>query len=1808
MKTFKQWFCFCLSLILLLSLLPTSVFTQTVQAAEEIFAEEDTAASKAPTRDPVSASSVSVPSYSGGDATSWMTYDCGFSSNHGDIGTDSKMRVINNTTPAQYKAYCTKLESNGYTKIFSNTMADDNGDNLFAKFLANDGTHLLYVYYLAVYTQVRMMVDTNPMTFRNYSYTPTGSYRTELYMYGLSGAEDGFSTGEEELNTQYRSNAGSMLFFRMSDNSLFIIDGGGSNQMGDRSCEDLYNFLRRITGVPEGEKMVINTWFTSHYDGDHVGGFARFLHKFHLHFDVKNIMYNYDGQGSSHGYFRRVSRLFPNMQFYKPHTGDSFTVSGVKFDVLYTVEDRYKPNSNYDLILESSDCTNYPDGNDTSVVLRASFDGKTALLTGDLNQADKVLMKVHPASALKADLLQIPHHGFDNHTTLVKTVAPTISFLNQVESAVRNCEGIYRNNDGWAPYAGTIYYGGTNIVGYAADEGVFLKETFQSVSNLDWSTKSYLFWEANPYSQPPVKANEQYYGYTKVDEVGQDDQAYLIVDPKVNRVLSYNVANRTANSADNGLFDGEKWYFSASSRQNVNWIIHRNLSQYNPDSALPDAVTTYSDGVPIRKGTGDYWSTSGNSKEVVLGNNDSFSYSGMFDSFASFPNQIESAAKWTWMDVLKDGSFLIYRHASGTYYPLFRDGNVVSSGGWGTAALSGSTVRNYIDYIKTHLYVYNETPADMYVSWTGHKDYYCYAGLRKEDMISLLAADIRVKWSIPDFGASGESLHTTRNEKHPGEYWFEFSPTFSNAALGDIKATIIYKNANGKLMEAGSVTIHVVDRDPEDYTPYSLEFGFGDETADRYRYKNAGPYGEINYDGTLRWRFKEYIPSPKSTVDTPGEVNTDNGVLTLRKTKATDHPNTLYAETFALSGTPLSLNPKYAEVVQIRLKMENMKAVEGYNPFFRLWYFNQDGNRVFDNLYNFGTNYVSDGEYVTITLDLYTQDYINANAATQTLPEKPMTAFSKVTGIRLGFHEFTLADSSKEGVVTIDHVYVGPRAGLPQEEPKNLLFHFDNAEDARNRYTNEIYNGHNFDREEQPNWATLNTDRAYTISNSDSTLTLPVGQEALNGVYGPWLTTATFHNVFPGEGERFRQPLGYAPDRAEVVQIRFKTEDCILADNGLQPGVVVTYDRDTAGQVGRGTYEMEASYTLQNGKYTTVTLPLSEDFRNADFITSLGFQFRNIKGSDAGKGHVTIDYIFVGAEEDAPMEMADVTFVNADGTVLYYARIPAGTAVAYEGKTPEKTPTSTEHFTFNGWVDDKGQTPDFAEVNEDLILTATYQATPHSFTYREVDKSHHEKFCPCGYSETHDHNWDEGTLVSHPCTQDGLVRYNCAVCGAIREDITPMAGHKTVVTPGKEATCTADGVTEGEICTVCGTVLKEATVIPATGHAMITVTGKEATCTASGMTDYVYCATCEVVFQEQQILPRLGHSYSYKDNGNGTHTGTCIRCTKTTTGTHTVTESGSCLCGFKSLVTDQALTLKHSLNLASDISVNLIVSRSLLAGFDMDTVYVESTVDTATGTTTQRIYPVENGSYYYFTMDGLTAIQMNDKITSVLYGTKNGQTYCSPVDEYSIATYAYSQLDKTAGGSRLHTLCADLLRYGAKAQIYKGYRTDLLADSAMTEAHRAYLSDIEAVTFGNTDTVLNDLPNAPITWKGKALNLESKVALKLAFNTAGYKEDPTELTLRISYKDAYGNTKAMVLEDPELYIASSGVYAFTLNTLLAAELRAVISAQIYAGDVPVSPTLQYSPDTYGNHKTGALLELCKALFAYSDSAKAFFAK
>ena len=311
----------------------------------------------------------------------------------------------------------------------------------------------------------------------------------------------------------------------------------------------------------------------------------------------------------------------------------------------------------------------------------------------------------------------------------------------------------------------------------------------------------------------------------------------------------------------------------------------------------------------------------------------------------------------------------------------------------------------------------------------------------------------------------------------------------------------------------------------------------------------------------------------------------------------------------------------------------------------------------------------------------------------------------------------------------------------------------------------------------------------------------------------------------------------------------------------------------------------------------------------------------------------------------------------------------------------------------------------------------------------------------------------------------------------------------------------------------------------------------------------------------------------------------------------------------KEPIVDETISIGHTLNLASDISINFAVKTTLLADYVNHHMVVEIPVyegNTQIDTRTLTIEPVLNGNYYYYTLTGLTAVNMGDVVSAQLHMEKDGQEYLSKVDTYSVSQYAYSQLNKEGTPEKLKALCADLLRYGKEAQIYKSYRTDSLADASMTEENKAYLSDVEAVAFGNTNKTLTDLESPQITWAGKSLILDSKVCLKFIFSASKYSGSVDGLTLRVSYTDTYGAEKALTLADPELYNEKLGYYAFTFDSLLAAELRSVVSVQVYAGDAPVSYTLQYSADTYGNNKTGTLLELCKALFAYSDSARAYF--
>ena len=125
------------------------------------------------------------------------------------------------------------------------------------------------------------------------------------------------------------------------------------------------------------------------------------------------------------------------------------------------------------------------------------------------------------------------------------------------------------------------------------------------------------------------------------------------------------------------------------------------------------------------------------------------------------------------------------------------------------------------------------------------------------------------------------------------------------------------------------------------------------------------------------------------------------------------------------------------------------------------------------------------------------------------------------------------------------------------------------------------------------------------------------------------------------------------------------------------------------------------------------------------------------------------------------------------------------------------------------------------------------------------------------------------------CTEDGYTGDEvCTVCQEVvkKGEVIPALGHKTQLVGAKAATCTEDGYTGDEVCKTCGVTVKKGEVIPAIGHDTELVGAKDATCTQDGYTGDEVCKTCGETVKKGEVIPATGHDY--KD-------GKCTNCGET---------------------------------------------------------------------------------------------------------------------------------------------------------------------------------------------------------------------------------------------------------------------------------------------------------------------------------------
>lgn len=148
-----------------------------------------------------------------------------------------------------------------------------------------------------------------------------------------------------------------------------------------------------------------------------------------------------------------------------------------------------------------------------------------------------------------------------------------------------------------------------------------------------------------------------------------------------------------------------------------------------------------------------------------------------------------------------------------------------------------------------------------------------------------------------------------------------------------------------------------------------------------------------------------------------------------------------------------------------------------------------------------------------------------------------------------------------------------------------------------------------------------------------------------------------------------------------------------------------------------------------------------------------------------------------------------------------------------------------------------------------------------------------------------EHAWVDAT-----CTKPKM----CTLCQITEGE---ARGHTEEMVAGQAATCTENGLTGGNKCTICGEITVEQEVVIASGHkdenndfacdvcatalckdhVEETIPDKAATCTEIGFTKGKKCSVCGHIIVAQWVIQALGHTPK-ADDGDVTTAITCVRC------------------------------------------------------------------------------------------------------------------------------------------------------------------------------------------------------------------------------------------------------------------------------------------------------------------------------------------
>ncbi|MBP3250614.1 MAG: hypothetical protein J6M48_09730, partial [Ruminococcus sp.] len=312
------------------------------------------------------------------------------------------------------------------------------------------------------------------------------------------------------------------------------------------------------------------------------------------------------------------------------------------------------------------------------------------------------------------------------------------------------------------------------------------------------------------------------------------------------------------------------------------------------------------------------------------------------------------------------------------------------------------------------------------------------------------------------------------------------------------------------------------------------------------------------------------------------------------------------------------------------------------------------------------------------------------------------------------------------------------------------------------------------------------------------------------------------------------------------------------------------------------------------------------------------------------------------------------------------------------------------------------------------------------------------------------------------------------------------------------------------------------------------------------------------------------------------------------------------------------LTFSHNVSISNNLGIMYYVSTADLEGFENVRLVLMKEKYTDNGTeyvtSVMKNYFIEDSGYgeeYAFEYKNIAAKEMNSNVYAVLFAEKDGKTYISQTDEYSISKYAYNKLNKSSTKKDLKVLLVDMLNYGAAAQTYFSYNTEALANGQLTSAQKALATDPSTISI-KSDASEETISSPKAQFTGKNLLLGNNVSI-VYYMTFDSTVDKNKVTLELSYTNILDEQitksvpfKKFIKGDHE------NEYRYDLSDIKAKDSCCPVTAKLCVNGNQISSEITYSIQTYAYNKLNksttseSLKTIITALMVYCKSAEKYF--